>query len=244
MDPYHFTDSDESSMDSIASSQCSDKANGATHSNQSENVSADVLRASNSKSKYSSDACVELAFEFLRGEKINSLLLSTKCDNHLFTRNGVCALGDRYRCKDRSCRGSVVYCKQKNICMRLQSTPPHKHKRGDHDTDYWNLVALNEMRDRFGNLATLAGGKRLASVRSIFVAAKQELVFIFFLNNFFFLLYFFLSHFFMLLMIVIRDALLDFKKCRRVCSELRTVFCRQIHQMCAKLRQLLIMKQY
>lgn len=111
----------------------------------------------------------ELAFEFLRGEKINSMLLSTTSDHHLFTSHGKCWFGARYRCRDRNCRAFVVYDEKTNKCFRLSLTPPHKHEKCDSDieVDYWNLVALNEMRDRCSKLETLD------KVRKIFTMVKQ-----------------------------------------------------------------------
>lgn len=115
------------------------------------------------------DPPYELAFEFLHGEKINSMLLSTLSDHQLFSRNGKCVLGARYRCRDRECRAFVIYNEKTNKCLRLSSTPRHKHRKCDSDieVDYWNLVALNEMRDRCSKLETLD------KVRKIFTTAKQ-----------------------------------------------------------------------
>lgn len=42
------------------------------------------------------------------------------------------------------------------------------------ETNYFNLVALNEMRSMCGNLKILAGGKSLASVASIFATITQK----------------------------------------------------------------------
>lgn len=119
---------------------------------------------------------VELPFEFLCGNKKKSKILATVCDYNLYTKHGSCARGIRYRCKDRDCRAFLIFCSKKNMCMRLKSSPRHKHAKSDSaiEADYWNLLAMNEMRRHCSNLATLAGGRRLANVRSIFSNVMQQ----------------------------------------------------------------------
>lgn len=119
-----------------------------------------------------SDEINELDFEFIVGEKKNSQLIVTKHDLNIYSINGFCKMGTRYRCRDRKCRAYVIYCAQKKKVFKLQKSPPHKHFTPDND--YWNLFALQQMREKCANLTALAGGKRLASVRSIFTSVKKE----------------------------------------------------------------------
>lgn len=116
-----------------------------------------------------SDQQFELAFEFLRGEKINSMLLATLTDHHLFSSHGKCTFGARYRCRDRKCRAYVIYDEKTKKCFRLSSAPSHTHGKCDSDieVDYWNLVALNEMRDRCSN------SEILDKIWTIYTSVKQ-----------------------------------------------------------------------
>lgn len=116
----------------------------------------------------------QLDFEFMVGDKSNSLLLSTKCDHHLYTKNGTCVHGIRYRCRHRNCRAFLVYDKVKKTCFRLSSSPRHTHTKNAVETEYFNLVAKNEMRTLCADLATLAGGKRLTSVDAIFTTVINK----------------------------------------------------------------------
>lgn len=94
----------------------------------------------------------------------------------MYSRHSVGPRGIRYRCHDRKCRAFVTLCPTTKKCMRFIDAPVHKHTKSDAsvNTLYWNLVALNEMRKQCSNLTTLADGKRLASVRSIFANVKQQ----------------------------------------------------------------------
>lgn len=124
----------------------------------------------------SSELDAEVPFEYLCGDKKDSKILATVCDYNLYTKHGKCTRGIRYRCKNRKCRAFLVLCSEKNVCIRLKSSPRHTHTKsnGAIETDYWNLMAKNEMRRQCSNLATLAGGRRLASVRSIFSNVMQQ----------------------------------------------------------------------
>lgn len=52
---------------------------------------------------------VILDIEFMPGDKKYSMLLYTKCDHHLITKNGKCVGGIRYRCRDNKCRAFVIF---------------------------------------------------------------------------------------------------------------------------------------
>lgn len=160
-DVYEFCESDEDVLSS--------DSEGASNSNEASLKSPS--NASNSEIDF-----VGLDFEFFCRDKQKSKVLATVCDFNLYTKHGSCARGVRYRCKDRKCRAFLIFCEMKNVCMRLKKTPVHKDTRTDSsvETEYWNLVATNEMRRQCSNLATLAGGKRLASVRSIFSNVKEQ----------------------------------------------------------------------
>lgn len=110
-----------------------------TNEVQCENMECDSNASSshlNSKSKLSNakkikdDDFVEIDYELLVGEKKNSLLLSTKCDQNLFQKHSLHALGVRYRCRERpDCHAFVIYCNKTNRCMRLNGSLVHKHKK-------------------------------------------------------------------------------------------------------------------
>lgn len=146
----------------------------------SESVASDDVPttsgASSSKRgrKIPAEEFVQLEHEFLCGDKSNSKVLSTMCDRHLYTKNGSCVHGIRYRCRDRTCRAFVIYDKVTKTCFRLPSAPPHKHIKNTVEADYWNLIAKNEMRALCADLATLASGKQIASVDSIFTTVKNK----------------------------------------------------------------------
>lgn len=150
--------------------------------NQSKNAitsEKNVKKTFQSKAKSKStaqDEFDEMEFEFFCGDKKNSKVLATVADYNLYSKHGTCARGIRYRCKDRKCRAFVILCNDRNICMRFKSSPPHKHHKTQNklETDYWNVVVKSEMRRQCTNLYTLAGGKRLASVRSIFSNVMQQ----------------------------------------------------------------------
>lgn len=127
----------------------------------------------NSNNKYESE---DMEFEMFVGEKINSLVLSTKRDMHIFRKHSVHSLGTRYRCRAEKCRAFVVLSPDEKTCIKLKNSPKHKHttKVQNVETYYWDRMAMNEMRAQCSNLANIAGGKRLAEVRSIFANVKQQ----------------------------------------------------------------------
>lgn len=178
-DPYEFTDDTDddasaTSTQSVASSLNSE-LNGLISSPCS------VPTSSNANvpfSKKSSSKCEptqsELDFEFLVGEKSNSKLLSTLCDHQIYGRHGSCVRGHRYRCRARPCRAFVIFDPKENKCIKLSNSPPHKHLKDTVESDYWDLVALNEMRALCTNLAALAGPRKMTSVSSIFYSVKPK----------------------------------------------------------------------
>lgn len=127
----------------------------------------------NTQSK-SIDDRVELEFEFMAGDIVTSKMLATNCDCNLYTKNGPHGNFQRWRCRDRKCRAFVLYCDRTKKCYKITSSPPHRMHTEDVEKKYWKLVGLNEMRKRCSSLTSLAGGKRLASVRSIFSTVKSE----------------------------------------------------------------------
>lgn len=89
------------------------------------------------RSKGNDKILVPIAHEFMVGEKSNSLLLSTIPDHHLYSKNGTCVHGIRYRCRDRKCRAFVIFDPKKNECYRLSSSPAHKHRKSSSDFSFW-----------------------------------------------------------------------------------------------------------
>lgn len=182
---YNFAESDDemSENDSEKNKMECDETDSASECDEAKSVapstSASVATKripKPNKNKIDGNDFVELEFEFLVGDKSNSQLLSTKCDHYVYRKHSKGPLGIRYSCHDDKCPASVTLCPNTNICKRFGYTPVHKHKKNEEDyrTHYWNLVAKTEMRRQCSNLATLAGGKRLASVRSIFSNVMQQ----------------------------------------------------------------------
>lgn len=124
--------------------------------------------------KNSNKEFVQLDHEFMCGDKANSKVLSTKRDRHLYTKNGTCVHGSRYRCRERTCRAFVIYNETTKTCIQLPSAPAHKHIKNNVEAEYWNLVAKNEMRVLCADLTALASGKQIASVESIFTTVKNK----------------------------------------------------------------------
>lgn len=163
-DVYDFNeDDDECSMHSD-STTISHSVESASCSNGGESSEAD-----------SGINFVELDFEFVCGHKKDSKVLVTPCDYNQYTKHGTRNIGVRYRCIDRKCRSFLIFDEEKNICKRLKSTPRHKHSQSDStlEAEYYNLLAMNEMRRQCSNLTKLAGGKRMASIRAIFSKVKS-----------------------------------------------------------------------
>lgn len=195
-DPYEFEESDDEmnsansvqsvtsslncALNDLISSNSSVSLDPSTASTQS--VTSSLNCASNSSvashssnhtvanSAFKNDKNTELAFEFMVGRKSNSNLLSTLCDHHLYSRHGSCVQGQR----SRPCRAFVIFDPKENKCFRLSKSPPHKHRIDDVESEYWDLVALNEMRATCKNLATLAGGRKMACPQSIFSSVKPK----------------------------------------------------------------------
>lgn len=129
-----------------------------------------------SKPKKSADTgFVVLDFDMMAGDKINSRFLVTRCDHHIYGFNGNRKDGKRYRCRNRKCRAFVIL-GEDGQCKRFNASPKHVHKNSstDVETKYWNLIALNEMRAICRNVAAIAGGRRIATIKKIFTDVKKK----------------------------------------------------------------------
>lgn len=163
--------------DDCASNKRSDKQSESENDIEMELNDVPSSSTSNSKPKSKNKGePVDLEFEMFAGEKINSLVLSTKCDQHIYRKHSVHSLGTRYRCRVDKCYAFVVLSADQKTCVRLSHSEPHKHKKNEQDVEtyYWDRIAMNEMRKHCTDLATIAGGKRIAEVRSIFANVKQQ----------------------------------------------------------------------
>lgn len=118
---------------------------------------------------------VVLDFDMMAGDKINSRFLVTRCDHHIYGFNGNRKDGKRYRCRNRKCRAFVIL-GEDGQCKRFNASPKHVHKNSstDVETKYWNLIALNEMRAICRNVAAIAGGRRIATIKKIFTDVKKK----------------------------------------------------------------------
>lgn len=170
---YVESDSENELMDaSIATNNVmSSTCDSATHDMPTSSAAVSGPKRSR---KISNKGFVELDHEFMCGDKSNSKVLSTKRDRHLYTRNGSCVHGSRYRCRERTCRAFVIYNETTKTCFQLPSAPAHKHIKNNVEAEYWNLVCKNEMRALCSDLTTLASGKQIASVESIFTTVKNK----------------------------------------------------------------------
>lgn len=137
----------------------------------SENVlspKSDVSKPNLNESRYNI-----FDWEDVPGKKMGSTLKYTKEEQRLYSSNSVKnQFGIAHRCYDRSCKARRILCPN-GLFIALKGSPEHTCKI-NHVQLCIDLRADNELKTRCSQIETIAGGSKMATVRSIFKGVIQE----------------------------------------------------------------------
>lgn len=119
----------------------------------------------------------DLEFEFVSGKQINSQLLYTTNDKHLYKRNRKLVSGHMaYICRKPGCNSRIYFDSEGyRVYYRPKEFIPHNH--GTQEKDKFNFEIERELKDEIINPDTIVKNKGQTSVvRHIFDSKMQEYV--------------------------------------------------------------------
>lgn len=154
-------------------SDCSNGSSCATSSSSSN--SRRKMRYVNKFEDLKEDEFTFIDIVYVCGERVGTKILYALNEKELYTKNGSCNIGVAWRCRDRNCPARIIVLRD-GRCIKLNWSPEHRHIGHIHNSEisYQNLAAVDEMRTKCRDILTIAGGKKLLSVRAIFTDVKKR----------------------------------------------------------------------
>lgn len=109
-----------------------------------------------------------LSYEFITGDRINSKLLFTTDEKHIYRFNAEGKCGNTYLCK--KCNSRVVVRKDK-MCIQYEKYFRHNHEK--EEQKHKELNVLNIIKQKCADISTLMNGKK-QSVHDIFYSITPD----------------------------------------------------------------------